>query len=146
MEAAYGDGGAFGVEAPAHDLGGAKAEELGDECREPAVDLLPAGRVQFRLAADLDGPGLAGCGGVVDQHGDLWVALRVPPFLAGGEIDAADVDGVLLLVEHKGQLATRLECAALAAVLAVVGLLTALTPPATPIKIGAAVRQHPVSR
>jgi copper transport protein len=43
-------------------------------------------------------------------------------------------------------LATRLECAALAAVLAVVALLTALTPPATPIKIGAAVRQHQVRR
>jgi len=39
--------------------------------------------------------------------------------------------------------ATRLECATLAMVLAVTGLLTALTPPAAPIKIGAAVRQRP---
>ncbi len=41
--------------------------------------------------------------------------------------------------------ATRLECAALAAVLAVTGLLTALTPPAAPVKIGAAVGQHAVA-
>ena len=39
-------------------------------------------------------------------------------------------------------LATRLECAALAAVLAVTALLTALTPPATPIRHAAAVEQH----
>jgi copper transport protein len=39
-------------------------------------------------------------------------------------------------------LATRLECAALAAVLAVTALLTALTPPATPIRHPAAVEQH----
>jgi copper transport protein len=39
-------------------------------------------------------------------------------------------------------LATRLECAALAAVLAVTALLTALTPPATPVRHAAAVGQH----
>jgi len=39
-------------------------------------------------------------------------------------------------------LATRLECAALAAVLAVTALLTALTPPATPIRHAAAVEQR----
>jgi len=39
-------------------------------------------------------------------------------------------------------LATRLECAALAAVLAVTALLTALTPPATPIRHAAAAGQH----
>ena len=38
--------------------------------------------------------------------------------------------------------ATRLECAALAAVLAVTALLTALTPPATPVRHAAAVEQH----
>jgi copper transport protein len=39
-------------------------------------------------------------------------------------------------------LATRLECATLAAVLAVTALLTALTPPATPIRHAAAVEEH----
>jgi copper transport protein len=43
-------------------------------------------------------------------------------------------------------LATRLECAALAAVLAVAALLTALTPPATPIRPAAAVQQHLAGR
>jgi putative copper export protein len=43
-------------------------------------------------------------------------------------------------------LATKLECAMLGAVLAVVGLLTALTPPAHPVGTGAAVRQYPVRR
>jgi copper transport protein len=42
--------------------------------------------------------------------------------------------------------ATRLECATLAAVLAVTALLTALTPPATPVRGIAAVRQHPAGR
>jgi hypothetical protein len=40
--------------------------------------------------------------------------------------------------------ATRLECGMIAAVLAVVGLLTALTPPATPVRPAAAVRLHQV--
>jgi copper transport protein len=43
-------------------------------------------------------------------------------------------------------LATRVECGTIAAVLAVTGLLTALTPPATPVRSAAAVRQQPVSR
>jgi copper transport protein len=41
---------------------------------------------------------------------------------------------------------TRLECGMLAAVLAVVALLTALTPSAHPIRTGAAVRQHAIRR
>jgi copper transport protein len=43
-------------------------------------------------------------------------------------------------------LATRLECAALAAVLAVTALLTALTPPASPIRPAAAVQPHLAGR
>ena len=43
-------------------------------------------------------------------------------------------------------LATRLECGMLAAVLAVTALLTALTPPATPVRGVAAVRQHSPGR
>lgn len=43
-------------------------------------------------------------------------------------------------------LATRLECGTLAAVLAVTALLTALTPPATPVRGVAVVRQHPAGR
>jgi copper transport protein len=43
-------------------------------------------------------------------------------------------------------LATRLECGMIAAVLAVAGLLTALTPPATPVRPAAVVRLHPLSR
>jgi copper transport protein len=42
--------------------------------------------------------------------------------------------------------ATRLECGMIAAVLAVVGLLTALTPPATPVRSAAAVHLHQLSR
>jgi len=43
-------------------------------------------------------------------------------------------------------LATRLECATLAVVLAVTALLTALTPPATPIKSATAAQQHLAGR
>jgi copper transport protein len=43
-------------------------------------------------------------------------------------------------------LATRLECGTIAAVLAVTGLLTALTPPATPVRSAAAIRQEPARR
>ncbi len=43
-------------------------------------------------------------------------------------------------------LATRLECGMIAAVLALTGLLTALTPPATPVRPAAAIRQAPVRR
>jgi copper transport protein len=43
-------------------------------------------------------------------------------------------------------LATRLECATIAAVLAITGLLTALTPPATPVRPAAAIRQQQVTR
>ena len=43
-------------------------------------------------------------------------------------------------------LATRLECGMIAVVLAVTGLLTALTPPATPVKPAAAIRQEPARR
>ncbi len=43
-------------------------------------------------------------------------------------------------------LATRLECGMLAGVLAVTGLLTALTPPAAPLRSAGAVREQPVSR
>jgi copper transport protein len=43
-------------------------------------------------------------------------------------------------------LATKLECAMLAAVLAVTGLLTALTPPATPVRSATAVGQQPGRR
>jgi copper transport protein len=42
--------------------------------------------------------------------------------------------------------ATRVECGLIAAVLAVTGLLTALTPPATPVRSAAAIRQEPVRR
>jgi copper transport protein len=41
--------------------------------------------------------------------------------------------------------ATKLECGMIAGVLAVVGLLTALTPPATPVRPAAAVRLHRVA-
>jgi copper transport protein len=40
--------------------------------------------------------------------------------------------------------ATKVECGLIAAVLAVTGLLTALTPPAAPIRPAAAIRQEPV--
>jgi copper transport protein len=40
-------------------------------------------------------------------------------------------------------LATKVECAAIAAVLALTGLLTALTPPATPVRPAAAIRPEP---
>jgi copper transport protein len=43
-------------------------------------------------------------------------------------------------------LATKLECGMIAAVLAVTGLLTALTPPATPVKPAAAIRQQQAGR
>jgi copper transport protein len=43
-------------------------------------------------------------------------------------------------------LATKVECGTIAAVLAVTGLLTALTPPATPVRPAAAIRQEPASR
>lgn len=42
--------------------------------------------------------------------------------------------------------ATKVECGMIAAVLAVTGLLTALTPPAAPVKHAAAIRQYPVRR
>jgi copper transport protein len=42
--------------------------------------------------------------------------------------------------------ATKLECVTLAAVLAVAALLTAITPPATPVRHAAAVRQHALTR
>jgi copper transport protein len=41
---------------------------------------------------------------------------------------------------------TRVECGLIAAVLAVTGLLTALTPPATPVRPAAAIRHEPASR
>jgi copper transport protein len=43
-------------------------------------------------------------------------------------------------------LATKVECAAIAAVLALTGLLTALTPPATPVRPASAIRQEPAQR
>jgi copper transport protein len=43
-------------------------------------------------------------------------------------------------------LATKVECAAIATVLALTGLLTALTPPATPVRPAAAIRQEPAQR
>jgi copper transport protein len=43
-------------------------------------------------------------------------------------------------------LATRVECGTIAAVLAITGLLTALTPPATPVRPPAAIRQEPARR
>ena len=42
--------------------------------------------------------------------------------------------------------ATKVECGTIAVVLAVTGLLTALTPPATPVRSAAAIRQHQVRR
>jgi copper transport protein len=43
-------------------------------------------------------------------------------------------------------LATKVECGTIAAVLAVTGLLTALTPPATPVRPAAAIRYQPARR
>jgi len=43
-------------------------------------------------------------------------------------------------------LATKVECGTIAAVLALTGLLTALTPPATPARPAAAIRQEPAGR
>jgi copper transport protein len=43
-------------------------------------------------------------------------------------------------------MATRVECGMIAAVLAVAGLLTALTPPATPVRPAAAIRLHQLTR
>jgi len=43
-------------------------------------------------------------------------------------------------------LATRLECGTIAVVLAVTGLLTALTPPAGPVRSAAAIRQQQAGR
>jgi copper transport protein len=43
-------------------------------------------------------------------------------------------------------LATKVECGTIAAVLALTGLLTALTPPATPVRPAAAIRQQQASR
>lgn len=43
-------------------------------------------------------------------------------------------------------LATKVECGTIAAVLALTGLLTALTPPAAPVRHAAAIRQQPAGR
>jgi len=43
-------------------------------------------------------------------------------------------------------LATKVECGTIAAVLALTGLLTALTPPAAPVRPAAAIRQEPAQR
>jgi hypothetical protein len=72
-------------------------DELLDEPREARVDLAASRLVQLGVAADLEGVGLRRVE-VVDQQRDLPVLLDVAPLLAGGEVDAADVDGVLLRV------------------------------------------------
>jgi putative copper export protein len=43
-------------------------------------------------------------------------------------------------------LATKIECATIAAILAVTGLLTALTPPAKPVRPAAAIQERPGRR